>query len=89
MRRGRVGGGRGKGTDDDDSIARKYHSMVCDGKLRPAVRWLTSRDGGGVLSPEDACTKTGRFVIDVLREKHPDLMVPDLEDEEWASFGGE
>ena len=55
--------------------------MVIEGKLRAGVRWLTSRDGGGVLNPEDADTKSGRPVIDVLREKHSDLMIPDLADE--------
>jgi hypothetical protein len=31
---------------DDESIARRYHSMVIEGKLRAAVRSLTNRDGG-------------------------------------------
>jgi hypothetical protein len=60
--------------------------MVIERKLRQGVRHLTNRDGGGVLQPEDDCTKTGRRVIDVLRDKHPDLMIPDLEREDWASF---
>ena len=31
--------------------------------------------------------KTGRPIINVLKEKHPALMIPDLESEEkWASF---
>ena len=60
--------------------------MVADGRLRAAVRMLTNRDGGGVYSPEDADTKTGRRVIDVLRDKHPELMIPDVEAEGWQSF---
>ena len=61
--------------------------MVIDGKLRQAVRSTTDRTGGGMLLPEDADTKTGRTVIDVLCDKHPPLMISDLEsNEEWASF---
>ena len=71
---------------DDDSIAQTYHSMVIDGRLRAGVRWLTNRDGGGILNPEDADTKTLRPVIDILREKHPDILIPNLDDEDWASF---
>ena len=44
---------------------------MLSGRLRKAVRGLTNRDGGGVLQPDDACTKTGRRVLDVLHEKHP------------------
>ncbi len=40
-------------------IAQKYNSMVLDGKLCAAVRFVTSHDGGGVLLPQDTCTKTG------------------------------
>ncbi|KAL7523721.1 hypothetical protein ACHAWF_002319 [Thalassiosira exigua] len=61
--------------------------MVLQGKLRAAVRMATNRDkGGGVYSPEDSDTKTGKRVIDVLRSKHPDLMIPRLEEEGWMSF---
>jgi hypothetical protein len=34
------------------------------------------------LAPDDVCTKTGRLVLDVLREKHPELWEP-------PSVGGE
>ena len=57
---------------------RRFNSTVLHGYLRKAVRGLTNRDGGGVLGPTEACTKTGRPVIDVLREKHPLLRDPDL-----------
>ena len=52
-------------------------------ELVAAVRaGIIDRTGGGVLLPEDPDTKTGRPVIDVLREKHRVLMIPDLEGEE-------
>ena len=40
------GVGGAKPSVDDESIARRYHSMVIEGKLRAAVRSLTNRDGG-------------------------------------------
>lgn len=46
-RRGQGGGAR---NDDDESIARRYHSMVIAGKLRAGVRMVTSRDGGGGIA---------------------------------------
>ena len=80
------GAGGARKSKDDESIARKYHSMVIGGRLRAAVRMLSNRDGGGVMHPEDADTKSGRKVIDVLREKHPEMMIPGLDEEGWASF---
>ena len=60
----------------DDSKARAFHSRVLSGRLRSAVRTLTGRDGGGVLQPDDNCTKTGRPVWEVLPSKHPALRDP-------------
>ena len=76
----------GKCPDNDDSIARKYHSMVIEGKLRPAVRWVTNRDGGGVLHPDDTDQQSGKTVAEVLESKHPACMIPNLGEEGWASF---
>ncbi len=55
---------------------RRYNSMILSGKLRAAVRMVTDRDPGGLFKPNDKCPKTGRPVIDVLREKHPEARVP-------------
>ena len=38
---------------------------------------VTNRDPGGLYRTNDACSKTGRSVIDILREKHPEHVVPD------------
>ena len=43
-------------------------------------------EGGGCLLPEDKCTKTGRPVADILREKHPDMRVPPVENPTCAAF---
>ena len=63
-------------TPDDEAVARAYNAKVLSGRLRSACRNLTSRGGGGVLQPDDTCTKTGRPVVEVLHSKHPDLREP-------------
>ena len=55
----------------DNTVAQQFNSMVAAQKYRAAVRTLTNRSGGGLLEVEGANTKSGRPVIDVLREKHP------------------
>ena len=82
----RRGVGGGSGTKDDDSIARTYHSIVIGGRLSAAVKMLSNKGGGGVMHPEDVDAKSGRKVIDVLRDKHPDMMILDVEAEGWASL---
>ena len=42
----------------------------------PTVRAVTDCDPGGLYAPDDICTKTGRRVLDVLYEKHPDAHIP-------------
>ena len=51
--------------------------MVHSGKLRAVVRTVTDRDPGGLYAPDNICTKPGRRVLDVLREKHPDARIPE------------
>ena len=81
---------------DSEREARSYNTKVLSGRLRKAVRDLTSRGNGGVLQPSDTCTKSGRPVMDVLKEKHPPLREPPLigtkegsfepmEDDEWTT----
>jgi hypothetical protein len=66
---------------DIESAGRRYNSMILSGKLRAAVRMVTDRDPGGLFKPnEDKCSKTGRLVNDVLREKHPEARVPSEDD---------
>jgi hypothetical protein len=70
--------GHRSSTNDAETMAWRYHSAVLDGRLWVAIRGLTSSDNGGVLGPDDACTKTGRRVSDILAEKHPKLRIPNL-----------
>ena len=74
------------GKEEDDVVAQSFHETVLSGKLRQAVRRATNREGGGCLLPEDKCTKTGRLVADVLREKHPEMRVSPVENPTCAAF---
>ena len=59
--------------------AKTYHSLVLSGKFRTELRWITEREKGGVLLPEETCTKTGERLMEVLRTKHPDACPPSAE----------
>ena len=72
--------------NDAETAARKFNSAVLDGHLCTATRGLTSCDGGGVLGPDDACTKTGHRVWDVLAEKQPALRIHNLSDTNNLAF---
>ena len=77
----------GHADKDDDEAAKAYNSRVLSGHLRSAVRTLTNRGGGGVMQPDDHCTKdTGKTVLQVLRAKHPAMRDPVLEGSDPACF---
>ena len=59
---------------------------VLDGRLCAAVRGLTSGNGGGVLGPDNACTKTGRRVCNVLVENYLALQIPNISDSNNLAF---
>ena len=62
--------------DDATSLACKYDNMVLGGKVRVAIRMVTNRGAGGPYGPHDLDSKSGRPVIVVLWDKHPDCHVP-------------
>ena len=73
------GGGRRvdvRRQDEATSLARRYDAMVLGGKVRAAVRMVTNRGTGGPYRPNDLDSKSGRPVINVLWEKHPESVVP-------------
>ena len=74
------------GKEEDDTMARGFHETVLLGKLRHAVRRATDREGGGYLLSDDQCTKTGRPVAEVLREKYPGMRAPPVEITTCAAF---
>ena len=57
----------------DDNLAKTYASMCERGDVKKALRWLTDRDGGSVLSPDDIDSKSEKSVEEVLLEKYPPL----------------
>jgi len=65
---------------DINRAGRSFHTKLVRGRVRQAVRHLTNRASGGVIDPDGVCTKTGRPVIDVLRDEHPQLRMPDADD---------
>ena len=70
----------------EDATARAFNSRLLSGRIRSAVRNLTNRDGGGVLQPQDLCTKSGCPVLDVLREKHPPMREPNMGNPQLGIF---
>ncbi len=80
------GEGSGRDTADKELIARKYNHIVLDSKLRATVRFVMACDGGGVMLPQDTCTKTGRSVMEVLQSQHPDTRIPNLGDPDCIAF---
>ena len=61
-----------KKRSEDEHTAVVFARMMMEGKVRSAMRWLTSRSGGGLLYPNDEVidSKTRKLVIDNLKEKH-------------------
>ena len=50
--------------------------LMFRGRVREAVHFVTNQSGGGVLKPDNIDTKSGKCVLDVLKEKHPPLGWP-------------
>ena len=60
----------------DEQMSKTYTRLVLEGKLRQAVRFITQRDQGGVLQMAALDSKSGLPVLDVLKSKHPDAVIP-------------
>ena len=82
-REGRAASG---GKEEDDAVAQSFHEKVLSGKLRQAFRRATNKEGGVCLLSDDQCTKNGRPVAEVLREKHPDMCVTPVQNPECKAF---
>ena len=69
------------GKMSEDQEAKIFSSLILQGRMREAVRFITERQGGGVMSPdEDAGKPAGKNVFEVLESKHPQQRVPNEED---------
>ena len=64
--RGRKEEVEGKRDDFADSVGKRYDSMISSGKLRTAVRTVTSRGKNGLFKPHDIDEKSGLRVVDVI-----------------------
>jgi hypothetical protein len=67
-----------QGQETEEQRGKTYTRLVHQGKLRNAVRYLTEREKGGVMLPNEIDSKTDDTVLEVLQSKHPDLRVPDI-----------
>ena len=67
---------KARGSTTPAQRAKAFDAKVKRGKLRSAVRYITDREGGGVLYPQDIDDKSGKTVIDALRDKHPPMREP-------------
>eukprot|EP00957_Ditylum_brightwellii_P116548 8889961-Ditylum_brightwellii.AAC.1 len=47
--------------ESEAHVTKTFVNMIFQGKLQQAVRWLTGREKGGLLSPDDRCTKSGEL----------------------------
>ena len=61
---------------DLESAIRRYNSMVLLVKIRVAVQMVTGCDLSGLLRPNNKCSKTWWPVINILREKRPEVRIP-------------
>ena len=52
---------------------------------RPSARQFLGREGG-CLPLENICTKTGRIIVEVLRDKQPSMRVYPMKDTTYAYF---
>jgi hypothetical protein len=56
--------------------AKVYNSKLMRGHLQSAVNFITDRESGGILYPDDLDEKSGHQISRVLQEKHPKMRDP-------------
>ena len=72
--------------DKEESAAMAYDRKVKTRHIGEAVCQATDRGKGGVLSVNSTNARTGKLVIEVLRDKHPDLQEVDLSHHKCSLF---
>ena len=73
---------RSSGKMTEDKEAKIFSNLVLQRRLREAVRFITDRQGGGVMGPDEPADgdPNGRSVFEILLQKHPEQRVPLEED---------
>ena len=66
------------GTTQEERL-KKYNQLMLLGNPRAAVRYLTDREGGGVLEPHTPSGKDDQTVEETLKSKHPETRKPGAE----------
>ena len=57
----------------EEQELKNFSNLIFQGTLREAVRFITDRQGGGVMSPnEEAVKPKDKTVFEVLCDKHPE-----------------
>jgi hypothetical protein len=59
--------------------AKIFHQKMLRGDVRGAVRYLSDREKGGILLPNNVDEKSGLIVLEALESKHPHAGIPDIE----------
>ena len=65
---------KARGATTPKQRAKVFYTKVRARNLRTAVRYITDREGGGVLAPDEIDGKSG--IDALLRDKHPAMRVP-------------
>jgi hypothetical protein len=68
-----------RGSTTPEQRTKNFHQKVLRGNLRGAERYLTEREKGGILYPDDIDEKSGDTVQSVLESKHPDARIPGVD----------
>ena len=62
-----------RGNHTPNKLAKIYDRILSRGGIRSAVRFVTDREGGGVMHPDEIDDSSGKPVHTLLKEKHPNL----------------
>jgi hypothetical protein len=68
-----------QGRTTPEQKTKTFHQKVLCGNLWGGVRYLTEREKGGILYPDDIDEKTGKTVQSVLESKHPNARTPGVD----------
>ena len=69
---------KSSGKMSEDQEEKIFSALILQGRLREAVRFITDRQGGGAMAPEDDAVKPfGKSVLELVIDKHPEQRIPD------------